>query len=1057
MIALSLPLAACAAESAVRVWEASLALPTWEEGPPDPMPHFAALGADRPWYPYPDRSSLGKQSRTETWRTLNLENEYLTCVVLPDLGGHLYSCRDKLSGYEMFHPNPSIKKAMIGLRGAWAALGMELNFPVGHSLLTVSPVDFRTSQTADSASVWVGATDRVTGMRWRVEFTLERGSAILRQSVRLENTTPVRQRYYWWTNAGVTLTDDTRFVLPTKQIASHGRTQIDTWPVGASGQDRSNPAAFPTSAGWFAHETREPFLAVYHPRSQTGTLHYADPAEVPGKKIWAWGRDEDRQVRAMLSDDNSQYVEIQAGLFANQETFAFLEPGASRAFTEYWIPVRKLEGISQAGRDAVLYLARKGGALQAQLLATRAIEGGKARVSCGAKPLLEEAVQLDPAKPWTHSIAAAPAGPCRLQLMDATGTLLLEYNEGETRIAVAESVKPAAPSASDAGASFELQGDSRRAGEEYNKARSFSPASPDLRKAAGRLAVTMQRYEEGAALLSQAADAEAHYYRGVALAALGSDDDARREWSAARADARFGPAAAIGIAAALGRSGNAQAAAKELAGLNAPTTRTLIMQAALARAEGAAAAAKESLARAAALDATDSAIRFEQVRQGGSDSKLWEHLAADPERVLEIAALYMHWGRYRDALEALSYGYVPVAVTRREAGAAMPQDHPLVAYYRGYCHAKLNEYFTEDFRLGSALPVRYVFPNRPLERRVLELALETNAGDANAHYLLGLWYLNAQRVSEGSREIQAAQRLRPDFAEARTLLAALKLPLAAAPATAPPAPAPAAPAPKTEAPKVAPSPPSLPPPPPMPTPTPPSPAPPPPANPPSTLASVPGWFSKTPSNPAVAALEAAASGNLDQAFGFFNRNNFPQGKQPDAVRAAYIELQLLRLLALAAAHQCQQADQGITTLGYEDKGLPFTFNGFGGFTKGARFQYNLGLVEAACVDEKDARKRFEKVSRMRTAITSPDFAYSYMALAKLGTVGSLGSVAQQVDAALAAARPADVPALLYNKGVLLVIQGNREAASAVFREGTAKSPPGMLRYLNQSALRTLAQ
>ncbi len=387
--------------------------------------------------------------------------------------------------------------------------------------------------------------------------------------------------------------------------------------------------------------------------------------------------------------------------------------------------------------------------------------------------------------------------------MDGASKLLLEYNEGETRIAVAESVKPAAPSASDAGASFELQGDFRRAGEEYNKARSFSPASPDLRKATGRLAVTMQRYEEGAALLSQAADAEAHYYRGVALAALGSDDDARREWSLARADARFGPAAAIGIAASLGRSGNAQAAAKELAALNAPTTRALVMQAALARAEGDAATAKDSLARAAALDATDSAIRFEQVRQGGSDPKLWEHLAADPERVLEIAALYMHWGRYRDALEALSFGYVPVPATRREAGAAMPQDHPLVAYYRGYCHAKLNEYFTEDFRLASALPVRYVFPNRPLERRVLELALQTNAGDANAHYLLGLWYLNAQRVPEGSREIQAAQRLRPDFAEARALLAALKLPLAAAPVTTPPAPASAAPAPKTEAPATA--------------------------------------------------------------------------------------------------------------------------------------------------------------------------------------------------------------------------------------------------------------
>ncbi len=35
---------------------------------------------------------------------------------------------------------------------------------------------------------------------------------------------------------------------------------------------------------------------------------------------------------------------------------------------------------------------------------------------------------------------------------------------------------------------------------------------------------------------------------------------------------------------------------------------------------------------------------------------------------------------------------------------------------------------------------------------MLEAALRVNAGDANAHYLLGLWYLNAQKIPEGARE-----------------------------------------------------------------------------------------------------------------------------------------------------------------------------------------------------------------------------------------------------------------------------------------------------------------
>ena len=1056
-IALGLTLAgwATASEPAVRAWEGSLVLPTWDEGPAEVIPHFAVLGAERAWYPYPLRTALGQQSRKATWRTLNLENEYLTCVILPDLGGHLYSCRDKLSGYEMFHANASVKKAMIGLRGAWAALGVELNFPVGHSLVTVSPVDFRVVQTADAASVWVGATDRVTGMRWRVQFTLERGSAVLRQSVRVENPTAVRQRYYWWTNASVTLGEDTRFVLPTKLIAGHGKAQIDTWPVGAQGLDRSVPANFPTSVGWFAHESREPFLGVYHARSQTGTVHYADPAEVPGKKIWAWGRDEDGQVRGMLSDDNSQYVEIQAGLFANQETYAFLEPGNSRAFTEYWIPIRKLGGISQAGRDGVVYVARKDGALQVQVMTTRAIAGGKVKVLCGTKLVVDEEVAFDPAKGWTRSIPGAAAGPCKFELLEASGKALLEYTEGEIRATGAEGValgaqKSTTPpaGAAESGASWELQGDLHKASEAYGN----SPAGAELRKAAGRLAAVMQRYEESAALLTQAADAESHYYRGVALAGLGRDDEARREWSGVRADAKFGAAAGIELSAGMARAGNVQEAASELAGVSAATTRALVMHAALARATGDAGAAKAALARAAALDATDSLVRFEAVRQGGSDLELWEHLAADAQRVLEVADVYMHWGRYRDALEALMYRYPPVSALRKEPGAVMPEDDALVAYYRGYCHEKLSQFSAEDFRMGAALPLRYVFPNRPVERRVLEAALRVNSGDANAHYLLGLWYLNAQKIPEGAREVQTAQRLRPELSEVATVLPALKLPVVPVPAapTAPPERVSAEPAPPKAAivkapPKAAPK------------VEPPKPAAPKAPAADASLAAVPGWFSKSPANSAAAALDAAAAGRLDQAQSYFNSGNFPEGKQPGIVREAYIEVQLLRLQATAAARQCPQADAGITTLGYEDKSLPFTFNGFGGYIKGARFQYQIALVEAQCVDEKDARKRWEKVSRMRAGLASPDFAYSYMALAKLGTVGNLGTAVQQVDNALTAARPEDVPGLLYNKGQLALLQGNKEGAAAAFREGAAKAPPGMLRYLNQDALRTLAR
>ena len=59
----------------------------------------------------------------------------------------------------------------------------------------------------------------------------------------------------------------------------------------------------------------------------SGTAHYTDYAQLPAKKIWSWGTDADGlDWRKTLSDNDSAYVEIQAGLFRNQETYAFLEP-----------------------------------------------------------------------------------------------------------------------------------------------------------------------------------------------------------------------------------------------------------------------------------------------------------------------------------------------------------------------------------------------------------------------------------------------------------------------------------------------------------------------------------------------------------------------------------------------------------------------------------------------------------------------------------------------------------------------------------------------------------
>src|SRR5882672_11895839 len=224
----------------VRAWEGVLELPAYEEGAPDANPSFDQFETSRFSYPYTLRKEMTNVRATHQFRAIYLENEYLKCSVLPDLGGHVYTCVDKISGKPMFYANPSIKKARIGYRGAWAAFGVEFNFPVSHNWVSMSPVDFSYANHEDgSASVTVGNIDRVYGMEWSVELTLRPGSTVLEQHVTLSNRSDVRHRFYWWDNAAVEVWDDSHIQYPMRFTATHGFTEIHPWPVDQDGVDYS--------------------------------------------------------------------------------------------------------------------------------------------------------------------------------------------------------------------------------------------------------------------------------------------------------------------------------------------------------------------------------------------------------------------------------------------------------------------------------------------------------------------------------------------------------------------------------------------------------------------------------------------------------------------------------------------------------------------------------------------------------------------------------------------------------------------------------------------------
>jgi len=213
----------------------AIEIPTYVWGPEDPNPPFQRRGY---WsiYPYSLMDDLGEEPRPVKYRAMVVENEYLRVIVLPELGGRLYSALDKPTGQEIFYRNNVVKPGLIGLRGAWVSGGIEFNFPRGHSVTTISQVDGRLVEEEDgSATVWVGNVERIFCMGWSVGIRLRPHSSVIETEIRLSNRTPLPHPYYFWANAGVPAREDMRLVYPCTKVQVWDRTL--NWPVH-EGRDR---------------------------------------------------------------------------------------------------------------------------------------------------------------------------------------------------------------------------------------------------------------------------------------------------------------------------------------------------------------------------------------------------------------------------------------------------------------------------------------------------------------------------------------------------------------------------------------------------------------------------------------------------------------------------------------------------------------------------------------------------------------------------------------------------------------------------------------------------
>ena len=1064
-----------AAPAAVRVWEGTMDIPTYEEGLPDVNPPFDVFQTRRFNYPYTLRENLTDRRSVQRWRTLNLENEYLRCVVLPDLGGHLYNCVDKANGADMFYAQTALKKAQVSYRGSWVALGIEFNFPVSHNWVTVSPVDWATTRNPDgSASVWIGNTDRVYGMRWRVALTLRPGRSLLEQSITLENPTAARHRFYWWSNAGLRVWDDSRIQYPQRFTASHGFREVDTWPVNMAGVDLTQPGNHiygPVSL--FSHGSREPYMGVYHPHTRAGAVHYSSPMDAPAKKFWSWGADADGlDWRKALSDDDSAYVEVQAGIFRNQETYGFLQPQESVQFREYWMPVRQIGGITRANLDAVVYVTRGAGAGGASELTVgvnvnRPVRGGVLRVKDGNAVVASVPLTLTPSAALTKTFPGLAADKrYTVEVADGAGRILLAHTEDRFDFAPASEIKlgpqpvheyppPEKRTVEDflrLGTDEELDGSLLTAWDTYQAGRERFPGSFGLQKSAGRLAVGLKRYDEAVALLAAAAervtnDAELQHYLALAYAGRGEEGRARAEWDKAQHFRAFRPAALLALARLDARGGDGASALAEVRdalAVDPGAAGAGAMEVALLRRAGRLAEARERLRYWRRVDPSRPSLRYEAQRLGSPDPALWTHLAGDPERVLDLAVEYMALGAWDDALDLLDRRYPTGVGVYSEPGAPAPQDDPEVAYYRGYCRQKRGGSGAADFAAAAKMSSRYVFPSRAESFPVLRAALEANPQDATARYLLGSLYLSGGMADAAQNEWEQARRLdrkipvlhrnlgltllhvRHDAKAALEVFlegmdadpANLDLYVGADQAMSVLG--------RPAAERIA------------------------------ALSRYPDRAAMPPSLVQKLALALAEGGRADEGEAFFAGRFFPRAEQGTNVRQVYVEVELQKALARARAGRGEEAVAIARGLGREVPGLSFTRDGLEAFLATPRSQYMLGVIEASAGHDAEAKDHWRKATEAKDTFFRA-LPYACFAARKLGGADE-AAWRQRLEEALAQSEAflaggTNFPgAVALSQGMILRALGREDEAKERFRRALMLPDVRLAHFLSRRAL-----
>jgi tetratricopeptide (TPR) repeat protein len=739
--------------------EENIRLKTYPFSDPNPVPEINRI------YPYFKFDGYTNTAVEKDWKMVVLENDFVKVFVCPSVGGKVWGAIEKWTGQEFLYFNHVAKFRNVAMRGPWTSGGLEYNFgDIGHAPSCSTPVNYKMVENPDgSVSCFVGSMDLPSETNWNVEIRLQKDKAFFETTARWFNSNEVPVTYYHWMNAAAKTRGNLEFFYPGANWIGH-TGEHGEWPVDNGKQvsfyEKNN---FGSYKSYHVLNAYSNFFGGYYHDNDFGFGHLADFDEKPGKKLWIWGLSNEGMIwENLLTDNDGQYIEFQAGKLFNQAAGNLATPFKHREFEpfdtdvmhEIWFPVKGTKGMKAVSEFAVVNVIREADSARIFVSALQKINA-ELVVTSGEKTSYRKKLELEPLQLVSFSLFADSTENFNIKL---EGCDINYSTENETDIV--ERPLDFHPDF-DWNTAFGLYSKAL----ELEKQRFYADAlkfyqkslekEPAFLPSINRIA--LEYYRQGnypkaiefavKALSVDTYDPLANYVFGLANFSLGQNAAAKIGFSIATQSPAFRSAAYTGLAKTFTKEKNYQEAiryAGKALDFNRFNTTALQIQVLSNRKQNNEEAAEAALEQLSEIDPLNLLVAFERVKMGKSTIEACKKQITNElphEFYLSLALVYHELGCYEEAIEVLN---------------ASGRNAEILLW--------LSQLKSDKTILEQALNAspEYVFPFRTETKILLEELLQTNSNWKLKYYLALIdWHLG---LTENAKKLFEACGNEPGFA-----------------------------------------------------------------------------------------------------------------------------------------------------------------------------------------------------------------------------------------------------------------------------------------------------